>query len=230
MNKRPRIWLIAVFLVVTAVAYSYSHWRGAGQDTRDPLLAAMPAEASAVFFVDFAELRSTQFAWDLFKWAPRPVADAEYARFIRDTGFDYERDLDRAALAVSKRGPDTIFFAVADGRFDRKKIAAYALQTGTREMRGTREIFSVPQTGNTAKITFAFVADNRLAIATGGDFTSFLSPQTGSDANEWRDRFRRLAGSPLFAVIQQDAGAGSALATRAPGGLQSPELSSLLDE
>ncbi len=230
MSRRRWIGLIAAFLVVTAVVYSYSHWRGADQSTRDPLLAAMPADASAVVFVDFAELRATQFAADLFKWAPRPVADAEYAQFVRDTGFDYERDLDRAALAVSKRGPDTIFFAVADGRFDRKKIAAYALRSGTREMRGTREIFSVPQTGNAAKITFTLLADNRLAIATGGDFTTFLSPQTGSDANDWRERFRRLAGSPLFAVIRQDAGAGSALASRAPGGLQSPQLSSLLDE
>jgi len=230
MSKRPWIWLIAVFLVVTVVVYSYSHWRGAGQGTRDHLLAAMPSDASAVFFVDFAELRSTQFAAGLFKWAPRPVADAEYAQFVRDTGFDYERDLDRAALAVSKHGPDTIFFAVAEGRFNRKKIAGYALQSGTREMNGTREIFSVQQTGNTAKITFTFLADNRLAIAAGGDFARFLTPQTGSDANDWRVRFTRLAGSPLFAVIRQDAGTGSALSSRAPGGLQSPQLSSLLDE
>jgi hypothetical protein len=230
MSKRRWISLIAVFLVVSAAVYSYFHWSGAVQGTRNPLLVAMPADASAVLFVDFAELRSTQFAAGLFKWAPRPVADAEYAQFVRDTGFDYERDLDRAALAVIKHGPDTIFFVVADGRFDRKKIAAYALRSGTREMGGTHEIFSVPQTGNAAKITFTFLADNRLAIATGGDFTSLLTPQTGADANDWRDRFKRLAGSPLFAVIRQDAGAGSALASRAPGGLQSPQLSSLLDQ
>ena len=63
---------------------------------------------------------------------------------MRDTGFDYERDLDRVAIAVIKRAQETPFFAVADGRFDRKKIAAYASQNGTRETRGGREIFSVP--------------------------------------------------------------------------------------
>ena len=230
MSRRRWIGLIAAFFVVSGAIYSYSRWRGAGQHTRDPLLVAMPAEASAVFFLDFAELRSTQFATELFKWAPRPVADMEYAQFVRDTGFDYERDLDRAALATIKHGPDTITFAIADGRFDRKKIAAYALRLGGREMHGTREIFSMPQTGNAGKITFTFLADNRLALATGGDVTSFLSPQNSSDANDWRVRFTRVAGSPVFAVIRQDAGAGSALASRAPGGLQSPELSSLLDE
>jgi hypothetical protein len=230
MSKRPWAWSAAVLLVVIAGLSAYLRRSGLGQGVRDPLLAAMPADASAIFFVDFAELRSTLFARDLFKWAPRPVADAEYAQFVRDTGFDYERDVDRAALATIKNGASTAFFAAADGRFDRKKIAAYALQSGTREMRGTREIFSVPQTGNATRITFTFLADNRLAIATGGDFANFLSPQTGADANDWRDRFRRLAGSPLFAVIRQDAAAGSALSSRAPGGLQSPQLSSLLDQ
>jgi hypothetical protein len=230
MSKRPWAWSAAVLFVVIAGLSAYFRWSGLGQGMRDPLLAAMPADASAVFFVDLAELRSTQFATDLFKWAPRPVADAEYAQFVRDSGFDYERDLDRAAIAAIKDGASTAFFAVADGRFDRKKIAAYALQSGTREMRGTREIFSVPQAGNAAKITFSFLADNRLAIAAGGDFANFLRTETGADANDWRDRFRRLAGSPLFAVIRQDADAGSALSSRTPGGLQSPQLSSLLDQ
>jgi hypothetical protein len=34
----------------------------------------------------------------------------------------------------------------------------------------------------------------------------------------------------VFAVIRQDAAAGSTLALRAPGGLQSPQLSALLDQ
>src|ERR1700719_1222218 len=154
MNKRRWIWSAAILLLAIGGVYPYLRWSRAGEGTRSALLEAMPADASAVFFVELAELRPTQFAAELFKWAPRPAADAEYARFVRDTGFDYERDLDRAALAVIKKGANTAFFAIADGRFDRKKIAAYLLPWGTREMRGTRELFSVPQTGDTAKITF----------------------------------------------------------------------------
>src|SRR6202011_345851 len=117
----------------------YVRERRAGKGRRGAVRAATPADAKAVFFADLTELRPTQFAALLFKWAPRPAADAEYAQFVRDTGFDYERDLDRAALAVIKRGSDTTFFAVADGRFDRKKITAHALQSGTHEVRGSRE-------------------------------------------------------------------------------------------
>ncbi len=231
MSKRRWVlWSAAISLAGIAAVYSSLHWGGRDEGTRDALLAAMPADASAVLFADFAELRPTRFAAELFQWAPRPAADAEYAQFLRDTGFDYERDLDRAALAVIKHGQDTTFFAVADGRFDRKKIAAYALQSGTREIRGGREISSVPLTGSAAKISFVFLTDSRLALADGGDFANFLSTQTGADANDWRDRFKRLAGSPVFAVVRRDAAAGSAFASRAPGGLQSPQLSALLDQ
>jgi hypothetical protein len=190
----------------------------------------MPADAKAVFFVELTELRPTQFAAELFKWAPRPAADADYALFLRGTGFDYERDLDRAALAVIKNGANTAFFAIADGPVDRNKIAAYALQSGTREILGSHEIFSVPQTGSTARIAFTFLTDSRLAITDSVDLSNLLRAQTSADSNEWRDRFKRLAGSPLFAVIRQDAEAGSALASRAPGGLQSPQLSALLNQ
>jgi hypothetical protein len=39
-----------------------------------------------------------------------------------------------------------------------------------------------------------------------------------------------VAGSPVFAVIRQDAETGSALASRTPGGFQSPQLSTLLNQ
>src|SRR6202011_6184611 len=118
----------------------YVRERRAGKGRRGAVRAATPADAKAVFFADLTELRPTQFAAELFKSAPRPAADAEYAQFVRDTGFDYERDLDRVALAIIKNGASTAFFAITDGRFDRKKITAYVLQSGTREIRGSHEI------------------------------------------------------------------------------------------
>src|SRR5205814_10305185 len=50
------------------------------------------------------------------------------------------------------------------------------------------------------------------------------------DAADWRARFERLAGSPVFAVIRQDDAIGTALAAQAPSGLRSPQLSTLLDQ
>src|SRR5579864_5810946 len=150
MSKRRWVWSLAAFLLVaTGAAYLYARWTRHVEGGRDALLAGMPVDAGAVLFVDLADLRPTRFAAELFQWAPRTSSDvdAEYSQFLRDTGFDYERDLDRVALALLKRGADTLFFAVADGRFDRRKISAYALRTGTREVHGSREIFIVPLTG-----------------------------------------------------------------------------------
>src|SRR5258708_26336517 len=54
--------------------------------------------------------------------------------------------------------------------------------------------------------------------------------QKGGDAGDGRTGFERLGGSPIFAVIRQDSGTGSALSKRAPSGLRSPQLSALLDQ
>jgi hypothetical protein len=229
-------------LMLFAVAfYAYQRWGNDPTADRAPLLSAMPSDASAIVFADFAELRTSPFTAKLYAWAPQPTIDADYAQFVRATGFVYERDLDRVAIAAIKRNQTTEFFAIAGGRFDRTKITAYALQSGTREMRAGREVFSVPlispppNSASTAahpqKISFTFLRKDRIALTNSADLVALLSqPQAGQDAKDWQERFARLAGSPLFAVIRQDAAAGSTLATRAPGGWQSPQLAPLLDQ
>jgi hypothetical protein len=122
-------------------------------------------------------------------------------------------------------------FAVADGKFDRQKISAYAVKSGTISRTGGREIFSVPLTGSPEKISFTFLRSHQIALTDGADLAVFLSARIeDEDRRAWLSRFERLAGSPVFAVIRQDAAAGTALAAQAPGGLRSPQLSSLLDQ
>jgi len=233
MNKRRwTVWTAALLLAgCLALLDAYWRWHDAGFRTRDAVLSAMPPDASAVLFADLAELRRTPFATEFYNWIPRSQADAEYAQFLRETGFDYERDLDRAAIAVIKDEKESKLFAVAEGRFDRKKIEAYGSASGTHETRGGREIFTVPLNDSARKISFAFLSEEEVALTDAGDLAAFLAPLPNSaDAREWRERFTRVAGSPVFALIRQDAAAGSALASRAPGGFQSPQLSALLDQ
>ena len=233
VNKRA--WIVssaAVLLLAGFAFYAYRLWSGGENSTRQTMLAIVPANASAVVYANFAELRQSPFAAELYAWVPRPQqVDAGYAEFLRDTGFDYERDLDQVAIATFQRGQDTILFAVADGRFDQKRITAYALQSGTRENRNVLQIFSVAVSGAPNKISFTFLRKNRIALTDDPNFVTLSaeSPK-GVDAQELRQRFERLAGSPVFAVIRQDAATGSALASRAPGGLQLPQLSALLDQ
>ncbi len=232
MKKRNWFGLVAAALLLgTAAFYGYQRRNALSSSARNNVLGLMPADASAVLFADFAELRTAPFVAQLFAWAPKPQADPDYAQFLKETGFDYERDLDRIAIAFVKHAPDSTLFAVADGKFDRQKISNYAVKTGTAAKSGAHTIFSVPMADSTKKIAFTFLQSDRIALTDGRDLSADLdAKKRNEDSTEWRSRFERLAGSPVFVVIRKDAAAGTALDAQAPGGFRSPQLSTLLDQ
>lgn len=229
--KKTGVGLTLGVLVLGAIIFwGYTRWHAHNNDPEE-LLSLMPGRASAIVYVNLQELRNSAFLAGLYAWAAPSSADADYAEFMQATGFNYERDLDRAAIAVWNRAKETSFFALADGRFDRKKITTYAMQSGTRVIEGGREVFSVPVNGSARRISLVFVQDDRIAITDQSELLKMLTEnQKDADAGEWRVRFGRLAGSPIFSVIREEAGAGSALAEKAPNGLRSPQLSALLDQ
>ena len=232
--KKKRTWIgLAAIVVVlgAAVLFGYRKWDVQSGSAREQALALMPAEASAILFADFDGLRQTPFVAKLYAWAPKPQADADYAQFVNETGFDYERDLQRITIAVEKRGQDSTLFAILDGKFDRQKISAYALKDGSAVKTGAREIFSVPVSGSAKKVSIAFLRNDRIAVTDDANLAVFLdAKKRPEDDVDWRARFERLAGSPVFAVVRQDAAVGTALAAQAPSGLRSPQLSTLLDQ
>ncbi|HXJ07686.1 MAG TPA: hypothetical protein VNH65_21500 [Candidatus Acidoferrum sp.] len=232
MNKRRLAGtIVAVVVVSMALVFGYQRWTSSSYDPRNDLLAQMPAESSAVLYIDLDGLRQSPFLAEIYKWAPQAKADADYVQFLQSTGFNYETDLHRVSIAFLKRAEATTLFVVAEGQFDRKKISAYASQMGTRENHKGREIFSVQPGGGTRRITFTFLRNDRIALTNGANLEASLSrPAADSDAQAWRERFHRLAGSPVFAVVRQDAGAGEALSRQAPRGLQSSQLSALIDQ
>jgi hypothetical protein len=234
MTLTRRRWIgLAVLAVVLGVAafLAYQKWGAQSGTAREEMLALMPPEASAVVFADFDELRRAPFFAELYAWAPKPQADAEYAEFLKQTGFDYERDLDRISIASIKRERDSTLLAVVDGKFDKQKISAYASKSGSVSEINGREIFSVEMSESAKKVSFTFLRKDRIALIDDTDLNVILNAKKrNEDTAEWRVRFERLGGSPAFAVIRQNAGAGAALAAQAPGGLRSPQLSSLLDQ
>lgn len=232
MTKRTWIGLVAVVLILSASAFLRYRQSNVGNGSaRGKALSLMPTDASAILFVDFFELRQAPFVAQLYAWAPKPQADADYAQFVKGTGFDYERDLDRMTIAVLKRGQNSVLFAVMDGKFDRQKISAYALKDGSSVKIGGVEILSVPVSGAAKRISFAFLRNDRIAVTNDPDLAALLNAKgRPEDVLEWRARFERLAGSPVFAVFRQNAAVGAALAAQAPGGLRSPQLSTLLDQ
>lgn len=235
-SRAHRIGLATAAGLAVVYLLAYFVWFRQPNPGRGRLLSLMPEDANAVLFVDLMELRRASFFTDLLAWAPKPDADQEYRKFVEDTGFDYERDMDRLAVAFEQQGAQRIFFAVGEGRFDKKKIRADAAKNGTVQNSGRTEIFSLPIAGSPARVSFVFLKKDRIAFTNNNDVASWLPGAKAVDDAEWRERFARVAGSPVFVVMRNEALRGAfgadpasqALAQRATGGFSSPQLSSLL--
>lgn len=236
LTKRKLAFGVAGGLILAAAFVIYFVWFKAALPGRGAVLSSMPGSAQTVLFVDLNDLRQAPFFADLVAWAPKPPLDPDYDQFRRETGFDYEKDLDRIAIAFEKHGPQQTFFAVANGRFDQKKIKDYVAKSGSVLKHAGTEIFSIPVTGSPERISFTFLRNDLIAFSNAADFSWYLKPPKTSESADWHTRFDRVAGSPFFAVLRNDGIAiamgsqpgAQSLAQRATGGLTSPQLSSLL--
>ena len=180
------------------------------------ILSELPPDALVVAYIDASALRTLQnspLAAALGLASPGPQADRDYANFVRDTGFDYTRDLDHAAVAFwpasigtpqNVLGEDRVV-AIADGRFDQQKIKSYALRTGKEVSRGPQTIYEVP--GN-PPVSVTFLSPTRIALAGGRNATELLSHINLSRPSRrdaaMQTRIDRVAGAPIFAVARTE--------------------------
>jgi hypothetical protein len=230
-GKKPIVGIIAVAVIGAGFYFAYGHWKGQTGNSRESLLRALPRDATAVIYVDIAELRKGPLLKNVSGWSAGVTIDAEYKQFVKETGFDYERDLNRVGIAVQSHGGMRNYFALADGNFDRKKIEAYLRKNGAAEQKGANEIFHLAPTEQGRTISVSFVSNERVALTDGPDLGAEMEVgQQGAGHKEWMDRFERLAGTPIFALVRQEAAIGAAFNAQAPGGLRSPQLAQLLDQ
>lgn len=227
-NRAAIVVLILVLLIAAGAAFYFYHHRTAGPGSPPPpslpgitavtppdLLSELPADAPAIGYVDVAALRALQdspLAAILGLTSPGPQADREYAEFVRQTGFDYTRDLDKAAIAFWPQSfsatpgggiGENRVLAIADGRFDQEKIKAYALRTGKVISPADPEIYEVP--GNPT-VSFEFLSPTRIALASGKNARSLLAApwQATKPDPGMKARMSRVAGAPIFAVARTD--------------------------
>jgi hypothetical protein len=227
-RKKIAVALIAAALLIAVFLLARFHSESE-ESARQHLLHLAPNDATAVIFADVHALSATPFLAKLFSWAPQPTQDAEYTQFVRETGFSYERDLNRIMIAVSSHGSATSMFAIADGKFDRKKIEAFFNREGKSSQEGKWKIFRLNSTVKEKPLSFAFLSDNRIAAGDSEDFASVIAaPAADVSRAEWDVRFERLAGVPVFAVIRQDQAMQGALSSVGAGSFRSPQLSNLL--
>ncbi len=109
-------------LAATLGWWGYRNGLWGGSEAR--LLERLPTQDAVVLSLDFEALRRSGL---LQKMAPSQTSqDPEYTAFVRDSGLNYQTDLDRALVAFA---PDGTFLLVR-GRFDWPKLENYARAHG----------------------------------------------------------------------------------------------------
>ena len=181
MSRNKWIAGAAAGLIVAAGGYfAYAHFAAAG-NSREALLRALPPNATAVIYVDIEEFRRAAILKAVTAFGAsatgNATTDPEYKQFVKESGFDYERDLDRIGIAVTNHGPARNYFALADGKFDRQKIETHLRKNGRSEQADGREIFHIATGDPGRTVSMEFVSNERIALTECGD--CFRSKQSG---------------------------------------------------
>jgi len=121
------------------------------------LVQMLPPDRSVHVYLDVAMLRSAGIL-DLIAGA-KSLEDADYKKFVTETGFDYREDLD--GLAMAFRDGD-VYYA-AQGTFDWEKLAAYAPAHGGK---CERFLCTTPGSEPGRNVTYYMPRNNILAMAT----------------------------------------------------------------
>jgi hypothetical protein len=202
--KRHNLLLALAAIPVAALALWYAPQmrHQARADSLPNLLELAPADSTVIAYADLATLRNSPLVQHLASMAQPTSVDKDYADFMRSTGFDYQRDLDRMIFA-SRPAPSTQTLVFAEGRFDHARIEQYALRSGNLENQNGHPVYVMPSGAAGKHVSIAFLADNRIDLSDGGDLSIVFAPHSESQLDPMlRERVSRVAGSPLFAVAK----------------------------
>jgi hypothetical protein len=83
-----------------------------------------------------------------------PPDDPEYQDFVKQTGFQFERDLDEVAMSQRAPGSDnTDSSEIFTGRFDQQRLTTYLQRLATSTERyADKLIYSIPHQGHTVRV------------------------------------------------------------------------------
>ncbi|HUS18128.1 MAG TPA: hypothetical protein VMZ25_00595 [Terriglobales bacterium] len=158
--RRRRIWLAAgVILVILLIAGAVYLRKLAA-----PEVARLLPESEGVVYASFSGFRLAS------NFGTSPVAisrEPEYETFVRQTGFQFERDLDEVAVAVHPAEATQTTFGlemqrryseIFKARFDSSKLNHYLhqLASGVEKYRNF-EIFTIPHDGRTVRVSILSV-------------------------------------------------------------------------
>ena len=216
MKRKVLIILLLMLTSIGAASWWYARARTtAAAEFPSDVLALVPGDASMIIYADMAVLRGEPLVQRLASMAQAVKPGNEYAEFAGATGFEYQRDLDRVLLAtrsvptaqsLASQTPASQTLVIADGRFDQKKIEAYALRSGKVEQRNGHMVYTTPAATPGKLAVFTFLAAGRMALADGGDISGVLGERSQAPVDAaLQEQVSRVAGAPLFLVAKPQA-------------------------
>ena len=105
MQRSRKTLLLSTRVIVAAIAAGllfYGSFRRSATAHASPapeLLSALPAGAPTLVYLDLAAVRASSFYQHRADKGPIAIPNQDYAEFVRSTGFDFEKDLDRVVIA-----------------------------------------------------------------------------------------------------------------------------------
>jgi hypothetical protein len=184
---------------------SFRHSATAHASPAPELLSALPPGAPTLVYLDLAAMRASSFYQHRTDKGPIAVPNQDYADFVRSTGFDFEKDLDRVVFAswpaASGKEPRKNM-VIAEGRFDRAKIRDYAMRKGKLEQQQGHEVFLFPTTDRAGWNSISFLDDHRIALVEGASIAPLFAPRAVVGTDPTRERAARVDGAAAFAITR----------------------------
>jgi hypothetical protein len=229
LSSAKRAWIaVAVIVVIvccgiTGYFYYRAHSASLSGSTaavspqQVDLLSLLPADAPTIGFADLAALKTSAFVQQLEKLGPSPAEDPDYSAFVRETGFDYTRDLDTVAIALwldpsttaqlvpgGPQVPSGREVVLADGRFDAAKIAAYSGKQGRTKTVNGKTVYEIRDATGNDSLLLSLLSPGRMALARGVNLDSVLSGKGSVPKADRAAHTARVAGRPIFVVSRLD--------------------------
>jgi hypothetical protein len=232
MQRSRKTFFVSAGVAVAAIGIvllTYGIFRHAATTHASPvpdLFSALPTGAPTLAYIDLAAMRASSFYQHRPDKGPIAVPNQDYSDFMRSTGFDFEKDLERVVVASwppdAPNGPRKTV-AIAEGHFDRAKIRDYALRKGKLDHQQGHEVFLFAANDSKSMNSITFLDDRRIALVAGSSiaplFETHADPAGGDPV---RERAARLDGAAAFVITHvppipsNAAGAG----TQAAGAAQ----------
>ena len=156
-RHRKLLILVLLLAVLGAGGYLLYRWHGG-----PPEIVGLLPEGDRLAYVNFKLVRPL---WDLSKSKP-PELEGNYQGFVDQTGIQYERDLDEAAISWqdTKDGSDTESAAIFVGHFDAARLKSYLQKTSSQtEIYRGLTIYTIPNGDHSDQVC---VLDSRRVAST----------------------------------------------------------------